>query len=108
MIITPALRLRRYCFSGNINDEIFSEDKFQQELHHRLKTDYEKICKPTESHQKNLDLCCITGGLISYGEIHLVKDFIYSHPLYYKEEQNFCKEYGDEYTHRGYLHVLLL
>jgi hypothetical protein len=108
MISTPALRLRRYCFSsGNISDRVFSEDKFQQELYHRLKTDYEKICKPTESHHKNLDLCVLTGELMSYGEIHLVKDFIRSHPLYYEEERIYCKEYDDEYTHRGYLHVLL-
>jgi hypothetical protein len=108
MISTPALRLRRYCFSsGNISDRIFSEDKFQQELYHRLKKDYEKFCKPTESHDENLDLCCITGGLISYGEIHLVKDFIRSHPLYQEEKRIFYKEYGDEYSHRSYLNVLL-
>lgn len=104
---TPALKLRKYSFSGVLSDRIFYDDNFQEKLYYQLKLDYEKICvgeKCTETNYNNLDLCCITGGLISYGELNLIKDFISNHPLYrYTEEPNSI----DDRKYSGYLSILL-
>lgn len=107
-IDTPALKLRKYSFSGTLSDRIFYSDKFQKELYHRLQIDYAKICegkKYVEPHHKNLDLCCISGGLISYGKLDLIKEFISNHPLYNINIEE--SRWIDEYTSRGYLYILL-
>jgi hypothetical protein len=104
---TPALKLRKYSFSGVFSDLIFYDDKFQEKLYYQLKLDYKRICgnkKSEELKHNNLDLCCIAGGLISYGELDLRKKFIYNHPLYmYNENQNSI----DDRKFNGYLYILL-
>jgi hypothetical protein len=85
-----ALMLRTYSFWGKVSEQLFYSEVFQESLYQQLNSDYEKIIE--KGLLVNNDICYVAGGLISYGRIDLIKEFIYNHPLYNQDPESPCKK----------------
>jgi hypothetical protein len=87
----PALMLRAYSFWNKISRQEFYSEIFQENLHQRLNDEYREIATGSSGALVNYDICYVTGGLISYGEISLIQEFIHNHPLYDQDPESPCK-----------------
>jgi hypothetical protein len=82
----PALMLRTYSFWSKVSKQEFYSEIFQENLYQRLDSEYKEIIE--KDPRVNHDICYIAGGLISYGRIDLIREFICNHPLYIQDPKS--------------------
>jgi hypothetical protein len=75
-----------------VSQQVFYSETHQENLYHRLDSDYKEMVEGKLEALVNRDICYVAGGLISYGKLDLIQEFIRNHPLYNQDPGSLYKK----------------